>query len=356
MRPESFADRLLPDPIESLAAVAAPALAPTRFAPRGALLAPLAFDLAPSVVVRDMRRELALADREVPLPAPSREPSPPSAARGTLVAAVVGSWATAVAVLGACALMACNGPRRIHEGPVLGNGARVAVVDGGAEGSRLSAEQQRMRDARDSNFAAATAVCAPAACAAIARGEVAVGMTEREVRAATRSAPDAWSVRDAGGSTVMVAASLAAPPTDAVGEVAMVQLREGRVSSVSYREPQGIRVVQSAAEASTEGRARATGEALVREGDGFAAAGDRAMALDRYDRALVLLPNDAMLQYRVATLLDQQLRPVEALMRYKRFLNQLAIDRIDAAGNANARLADAIARAQQRIIVLERQR
>jgi len=298
-------------------------------------------------------RDLAALDREVAPPAPAREPSP---VRGTLVAAVVGSWATAVAILGTCALMACNGPRTIHESPVLVSGERVPTADGGASGRRAAAEQQGQRAARDSAFAAASAACAPAACAAIARGEVAIGMTEREVRAATRSAPDAWSVRDAGGSTVMVAASLAAPPTDAVGEVAMVQLREGRVSSVSYREPQGVRVVQTAAEATTEGRARATGEALVREGDGFAAAGDRAMALDRYDRALVLLPNDAMLQYRVATLLDQQLRPVEALIRYKRFLNQLAIERIDAVGNANAKLAEAIARAQQRIIVLERQR
>jgi hypothetical protein len=69
----------------------------------------------------------------------------------------------------------------------------------------------------------------------------------------------------------------------------------------------------------------------------------------------VLAPNDALLQYRVATLLDLQLRPVEALIRYQRFLLSLELQRIEAVGNANAKLAEAIARAQQRIIVLERQ-
>jgi hypothetical protein len=62
-----------------------------------------------------------------------------------------------------------------------------------------------------------------------------------------------------------------------------------------------------------------------------------------------------MLQYRVATLLDLQLRPVEALMRYQRFLQQLELQRIDAVGTANAKLAEAIALAQQRIVVLQRQ-
>jgi hypothetical protein len=42
-------------------------------------------------------------------------------------------------------------------------------------------------------------------------------------------------------------------------------------------------------------------------------------------------------------------------MRYQRFLNQLEIQRIDAVGNANAKLAEAIARAHARIIVLEKQ-
>jgi len=94
---------------------------------------------------------------------------------------------------------------------------------------------------------------------------------------------------------------------------------------------------------------------LLAEGDRLAAAGQSAAALDRYDRALVLLPNEPMLQYRIATLLDEQLRPIEALMRYQRFLNQLEIQRIDAIGNANAKLADAIVRARERVIILEKQ-
>jgi len=61
-----------------------------------------------------------------------------------------------------------------------------------------------------------------------------------------------------------------------------------------------------------------------------------------------------MLNYKVAQLLDQQLRPVEALMRYQKFLLSLELQRIDAVGTQNAKLAEAIALAQQRIVVLDR--
>jgi hypothetical protein len=61
-----------------------------------------------------------------------------------------------------------------------------------------------------------------------------------------------------------------------------------------------------------------------------------------------------MVQYKIATLLDQQLRPIEALMRYKRFLHQMELERINAVGDAYAKQADAIARARERIIVLEK--
>mgnify|MGYP002778598377 CR=1 FL=1 len=243
------------------------------------------------------------------------------------------------ALLAAAALLmaGCNGPRVIHEQPVLVTGQRVPSVDDAVGG------------------AAAAAGCAAELCAAIARGEVALGMSEAQVLAATRTTAAAWSARRSGAATVLTPASLAAAPADAVGEVALVQLADGRVSSIGYREPQGVRVVQRPADATAEGRARATAEALIREGDAFNAAGDRAAALDRFDRALVLLPNDAMLQYRVATLLDLQLRPVEALMRYQRFLQQLELQRIEAVGTANAKLAEAIALAQQRIVVLQRE-
>jgi hypothetical protein len=260
-------------------------------------------------------------------------------------------------LLGAALLAACNGPRRIHEPPIMANGDRVRGADAtiAAAAAATAAERERAVGRRDSTMVVAAAECAPAVCAALARGELALSMTAAQVLAATGSTGEAWTTRDAGPMRVMVARSLDAPPRDATGVVAMVQLRGGRVTSYSYREPQGIRVVASPADTTAEGRARAVSEALVREGDAFDAAGDRARALDRYDRALVLRPSDPMLNYRVATLLDLQLRPVEATIRYRRFLHELELQRIEAVGDANAKLADAIARAQQRIIVLERQ-
>jgi Flp pilus assembly protein TadD len=126
------------------------------------------------------------------------------------------------------------------------------------------------------------------------------------------------------------------------------------VASITYREPQGLRTVASAADASDPGRARAA--ALVREGDALAAAGDFTSALDRYDRASVITRADAELNYKMATSLDKLLRPIEAELRYKLFLHQLELQKIDAMGNANAKLADAIAQARERIVVLDRQK
>jgi hypothetical protein len=94
---------------------------------------------------------------------------------------------------------------------------------------------------------------------------------------------------------------------------------------------------------------------LVREGDDLAANGNFPAALDRYDRASLLVPNDAEVDYKIATSLDKLLRPVEALLRYQLFLQKLEIERIDARGRASAALAEAIALAQQRILILERQ-
>ena len=272
-------------------------------------------------------------------------------------APVAGGSAIALALVGALFAGACNGPRVIHEPPVLVTGQRVSDADGAtsAAAARAAEEQRAAQATRDSIAVVAATGCAPELCAAITRGEIAVGMSEAQVLAATRSTPAAWSARRSGNGAVLVPASRAVAPRDLIGEVALVQLADGRVATYGYREPQGVRLVASAADATPDGRARATADALVREGDELNAAGDRAAALDRYDRALVLLPDDAMLQYRVATLLDLQLRPIEALMRYQRFLQQLELQGIDAVGNANAKLADAIARAQQRIIVLERQ-
>jgi hypothetical protein len=78
------------------------------------------------------------------------------------------------------------------------------------------------------------------------------------------------------------------------------------------------------------------------------------MALDRYDRADVIRPGDAETNLRIASTLDKQLRPLEAIMRYQLFIHQMELERIRARGEAAARIAEAIALAHQRIIVLER--
>ena len=261
-------------------------------------------------------------------------------------------------LLGAGVLLAaCNGPRRVREQPILMNGDRTqsqeriiaaAAADGYSDNSMLT-------QARDSVYAKAVATCRGSICSSVVKGEISLGMTPAQAMAATRTAPAAWTIRESGVATVMVPRVLGNSPRDATGEVVMVQFDDDRVNAVSYRETLGIRVVSSPADTTTEGRATALAEALIREGDQFNAAGDRERALDRYDRALVLRRTDPMLEYKVATLLDLQMRPVEAQIRYQRFLHSLEIEKIRAQGDANAQMADAIARAQQRLIVLERQ-
>jgi tetratricopeptide (TPR) repeat protein len=253
-------------------------------------------------------------------------------------------------------LSACNGPRVVQERPVLMTGDRVAAADVAiAEARARDAAARRSRQqTHDSLTAEAVATCAPAICDAIGRGEVTLGMTRAQVMAATRSAPDAWSVRRTGASTVMTPVTLDAMPADAQGSVALVQLDAEQVSSVARRDRTGLRVERRAADTTRSARTVALADALVREGDDFVAAGDRTRALERYDRALVLAPDDAMLNYKVGQLLDQQLRPVEALMRYQQFLLVLELQRIDAVGTQSAKLAEAIALAQQRIVVLDR--
>jgi hypothetical protein len=254
-------------------------------------------------------------------------------------------------LLAACSL------KQIDETPILENGDRVPTAARAVEEARVDAARERapLAARRDSLAADALASCAGGGCAALARGEVALGMRAAEVMAATGTTPEAWVARSAGDATVLAPLSRDHYPEDAVGRVALVQLRGGRVASVSYAEPEGVRTVATAADATPDGRARARAAALVRDGDGFAAAGDLARALDRYDRASVLRSDDPTLDYRIATVLDKQLRPVEALVRYQLFLQRLEIERIVAVGDANAKLADAIARARERVIVLERQ-
>ncbi len=132
--------------------------------------------------------------------------------------------------------------------------------------------------------------------------------------------------------------------------MALVQLADGVVAGVTYREPQGLRTVTSAADADNAGVSRAA--ALVRAGDAMAVMGDFTAALDRYDRASILTPTNAEVQYKIAATLDKLLRPVEAQLRYKLFLHQLELQKIEAVGTANAKLSDAIVHARERIVVL----
>jgi len=261
-------------------------------------------------------------------------------------------------LIGAGALLvACNGPRRIRERPIMSNGDRTASQDRIISNAAASgySDNAMLTQARDSVYAKAVATCRGTICASVVKGEISLGMSLSQAMAATRTAPAAWTIRESGNATIMVPRVLGNSPRDATGEVVMIQFDDERVNAVSFRETQGIRVVSSAADTTTDGRATAMADALIREGDQFNAAGDRALALDRYDRALALKRADPMLEYKVATMLDLQLRPIEAQIRYQRFLQSLEIEQIRARGQANAQLADAIARAQQRLIVLERQ-
>lgn len=107
--------------------------------------------------------------------------------------------------------------------------------------------------------------------------------------------------------------------------------------------------------AAVSDEARTNASQLIREGDDLVMANDMDGALNRYDRASVLDPQAVEVQYKAARLLDLQMRPKEALMRYKRFLHQLELEKIEKQGDAHAKLAEAIALAQQRILVLEKQ-
>ena len=153
---------------------------------------------------------------------------------------------------------------------------------------------------------------------------------------------------------ILVPRSTMHAPHDAMGELAMVQVADGQVRSYSYREAQGVRVVSRPEDATTDGRAVAMADMLVREGDDYMARGEFDMALNRYDRAHVLKPGDPSITYRVATTLDKQLRPIEALIQYQLFLHQMELEKIEAYGDAYAKLADAIAHARERVIILER--
>lgn len=249
-------------------------------------------------------------------------------------------------------------PKMVHEEPILQNGDRVDDGSGIVYEAAVQSEADRNHSAADRGEIEAEALsdCAPEICEAVLRREVWLGMNEWQVMAATETTENAWSVRRSGSSIVMTPYDALMPPSDVVGNLAMVQLADGEVQRYTYREAQGMRIVSSPEDASTEGRAVAMAEALIQEGDRLAATGDLDGALDRYDRASILAPSDPLVDYRIASVLDKALRSQEAQVQYELFLHRLDLERIEAQGNADAQLAEAIALAQQRIVVLERNR
>jgi tetratricopeptide (TPR) repeat protein len=256
-------------------------------------------------------------------------------------------------VLVAVMVSACQ-TRRIHQAPIIDNNDRVAPVyvdDVAMDATHQQVVQQMMRD---SIAAAALATCRGEICAAITRGELALGMNETQVMAATRTTHDSWTVRRVDGGAIMVPRVAQLAPRDALGQVAMVQVANGGVRTYSYQESQGVRVVSAPEDATTAGRARAMAEMMVREGDDYTARGQFELALNRYDRAHVLNPADPEVTYRVATTLDKMLRPQEAAIQYKLFLHQLELERIRAVGDVYASMAEAMVYARERLVILER--
>lgn len=246
-------------------------------------------------------------------------------------------------------------PQRVRQPVTIPNNATIEAAEGADAAAAIGMENERIRNSADSVYALAVAGCAPSHCEAIARGEIAIGMDPNQIMAASRSAPQAWVIRRVENWGTMVPASRTAKTYDKDGEIMLLQMERGGVSVISRRTPQGIMVVSRPQDASAQAKARAQAELLVREGDDMVASNDLAGALNRYDRASVLDPQQPEIEYKAARLLDLQLRPQEALMRYQRFLLSLDIERIRAQGEASARMAEAIALAQQRIVILEKQ-
>jgi hypothetical protein len=250
----------------------------------------------------------------------------------------------------------CATPKRIEEDPIamMRNGDRLESPTRVTDAATTQSLEARIagHEKRDSLTASAFASCEPPLCAALGRGELSLGMTEAQMFVVTHTTDVAWSPRHSGGLSVYTPRDGDAAPSNAAATLALVQFSGGRIASITYREPQGLRTVATESDVTDANRVRAM--ALVKEGDALAIAGDFTGALNQYDRASVIVRADADLQYRMATTLDKLLRPIEASLRFRMFLNQLEIQRIDAVGNANAKLSDAIVHARERLVILEK--
>jgi tetratricopeptide (TPR) repeat protein len=262
-------------------------------------------------------------------------------------------WA---ALAGVAASAACAPHIRTLE-TVMDNGEVLhPTTEQTIERARAEGETQRdgLAQQRGAVTSAALASCAAEVCDAIARGELSLGMTEEQVFAATRTTPQAWELRGNGGAMLMTARSDLDVPADAMAKIALVSLQNGRVASYTYQEPTGFRTVASRADATFAGRSAAQADALLRQGDALVASGKLELALERYDQADILRPNHAETTLRIARTLDKSLRPIEAIMRYQMFIHQMELERIRAEGDVAAKIAESIALAHERIIVLEK--
>lgn len=265
------------------------------------------------------------------------------------------SWK--IAALAALAAATACGPhirpleRTIDNGEVLRPQGDEVVERARVEGE---IERERIAEQRAASVGTALTTCTPEICDAISRGELSIGMTEAEVLAATRTTPLAWDTRGSGTMTMMAVRPGGRTPTDAVARIAFISFQNGQVTSYTYREPNGFRTVTHPDQATYAGRSAARADALLEQGDEYAAAGRLDLALERYDQADILRPNHPETTLRIATTLDKSLRPIEAIMRYQLFIHQLELEKINARGEAAAKIAEAIARAHERIIVLER--
>lgn len=264
------------------------------------------------------------------------------------------SLARSAAALALTALVTACSTKRVHEEPIMDDGDRVEVPEGDPRPETSSVDREALIERREAIRAAALEECREEACEAILKGEMHPGLTENGVLAATGTTEEAWRIRRAGSTVVMTPRSLSDPPSDAMTDLMSVQLADGEVVRYAYREAQGIRLVDETSDATTEGRASALAEMLVGEGDELAAAGDFDAALQRYDRADVLDPDQPMTSYRIATVLEKQLRPIQALIQYRLFLHRLEMEKLRARGEIAANVAEAIAHARERIIVLEK--
>ncbi len=131
-------------------------------------------------------------------------------------------------------LLAACGPYMQAPRPIMSNGATLrSTTDQTVARARVEgeAEQERIAAERAATASTALATCSPAICDAISRGELAIGMSEAQVLAATSTISGAWDLRGTGRTRVMSARAIGTGPSDAVAEIAYIALQDGRVRS-----------------------------------------------------------------------------------------------------------------------------